>query len=201
MDRKKAVEIYQQGEERTVEEFLKQDSIIDKLKDTFKRIAKKFKKHFCYDCFEKQQQVDALKEEVSRLKTKLRYREQKEMEGYFGSSTPSSKKPFKKNTLEENKKKRGGAKKGHKGNGRCSIEEEEADVVEHLVAIDDCPHCGIKTEDKGTKDRTVIDIESPKVKKKLYKFNVTYCPRCNKTYYTKHKTQKYNIDNITISKN
>jgi len=191
LDRKKAVEIYREGEERTVEEFLKQDSIIEKLKHTFKRIeqvAKRWKKRFCSDCFEKQQRLDTLEEEVRRLKAKLRYQERKETEGYFGSSTPSSKKPFKKNTLEENQKKRGGAKKGHKGNGRRSIEEEEADVVEELPFLADCPQCGIKLEDKGSDDRTVIDIESPKVKKKLYKFHVTYCPRCNKTFYAKPKS-------------
>jgi transposase len=188
VDRKKAVEIYREGEERTVEEFLKQDSVIEKLKHTFKRIEKavtKWKKRFCHDCFEKQQRLDTLEEEVRSLKAKLRYREQKETQGYFGSSTPSSKKPFKKNTLEENQKKRGGAKKGHKGNGRRSIEEEEADIVEELPILEDCPHCGIKLEDKGSNDRTVIEIESPKVKKKLYTFHVTYCPRCNKTFYAK----------------
>ena len=43
---------------------------------------------YCSGCFEKQQKMDRLLEENQRLKAQLRYR--KEKEGFFGSSTPSS---------------------------------------------------------------------------------------------------------------
>ena len=51
----------------------------------------------------------------------------------FGSSTPSSKIPIKPNAEEEAKRRRGGRPAGHKGAGRSSIPEEEADVIEEAV--------------------------------------------------------------------
>jgi hypothetical protein len=41
-----------------------------------------------------------LQDEVKQLKAKLRYQERKEKEGFFSSSTPSSKIPVKENTPE-----------------------------------------------------------------------------------------------------
>lgn len=48
----------------------------------------------CAGCYEKQLRIDVLQEEVIYLKHKLRYEERKTKDWYFGSSTPSSKKPF-----------------------------------------------------------------------------------------------------------
>lgn len=45
---------------------------------------------FCEGCFLKQQEIDRLKEEIQSLKAKLKYRAEREKEGYFGSSTPSA---------------------------------------------------------------------------------------------------------------
>jgi hypothetical protein len=95
--------------------------------------------NFCESCFEKQRKIDALTEEVKRLKQKLKYEANKTKEGYFGSSTPSSKQPFKENSVA---KKEGGAKKGHKGNGRKSITDSAADRIEHLNIETGCPDCG-----------------------------------------------------------
>ena len=44
----------------------------------------------CQKCFEKQQKIDKLEEEIKCLKAKLKYETKKIQEGYFGSSTPSS---------------------------------------------------------------------------------------------------------------
>ena len=63
---------------------------------------------FCLGCFEKQQKIDALEEENKRLKAQLHYREENEKQGFFGSSTPSSQKPVKPNSEQEDQAKRGG---------------------------------------------------------------------------------------------
>ena len=57
---------------------------------------------------------------TEQLRSKVNTSKWKEKQEYFGSSTPSSKKPFKENSLDENKKKNGGGKKEHKGHGRYS---------------------------------------------------------------------------------
>ena len=51
-------------------------------------------RRYCPGCFEKQSKIDQLLEENQRLRQKLRYEERKAKEGFFGSSTPSSKIPF-----------------------------------------------------------------------------------------------------------
>ncbi len=66
----------------------------------------------CPSCYEKQLRIDALQEKVIYLKHKLRYEERKTKDGYFGSSTPSSKKPFKE-AAQEAIKKNGGARLGY----------------------------------------------------------------------------------------
>ncbi|HUT29315.1 MAG TPA: transposase, partial [Sedimentisphaerales bacterium] len=52
---------------------------------------------YCKDCLSKQQKINELEEENVRLKARLRYQERTAKEGYFGSSTPSSKIPVKAN--------------------------------------------------------------------------------------------------------
>ena len=73
----------------------------------------------------KQRGIDQLEEEVRRLKERLRYQNRKATEGFFGSSTPSSKIPVKPNTLAERQAKRGGARRGHVGYGREVKDLEE----------------------------------------------------------------------------
>lgn len=60
---------------------------------------------YCKECFEKQLQIDQLEEENKSLKAKLRYRTDKDIQPYFGSSTPSSKIPVKQNTAAQNRAK------------------------------------------------------------------------------------------------
>lgn len=50
---------------------------------------------YCPACFEKQQKIDALQEQIVSLKAKLRLQERTAREGFFGSSTPSSQIPIK----------------------------------------------------------------------------------------------------------
>jgi hypothetical protein len=53
---------------------------------------------YCTECLNKQQQINELEDEVVSLKAKLRYQERTAKEGFFGSSTPSSKIPIKPNS-------------------------------------------------------------------------------------------------------
>ena len=64
----------------------------------------------CEGCWEKQQKIDSLQQRIEYLEGQLAYQRRKEKEGYFGSSTPSSKKLFKENTPEDSSRKNGGGK-------------------------------------------------------------------------------------------
>ncbi len=139
---------------------------------------------YCEGCFEKQRKIDALTEEIKQLKAKLGYLERKEQEGYFGSSTPSSKVTFKTNALPENQRKRGGAKKGHPGHGRQGFDESQAD---HIVQMESevgerCPQCGGPLEHRGTERRSVIDVAPLQAEKTLYIVPKQYCPRCGRAF-------------------
>lgn len=139
---------------------------------------------YCKGCFEKQLKIDELTEELKRLKAKLHYRERKNQEGYFGSSTPSSKVLLKGNTPKEHQGRKGGAKPGHPGHGRQTFDESGADRVVWVPPEvgDQCPRCGGPLEDKGIDDRCVIDIPPIKTERILYKLPKHYCARCNHSY-------------------
>ncbi len=135
---------------------------------------------YCKECFIKQQKINELKEEITSLKSKLRYQERTAKEGFFGSSTPSSKVPVKPNSPTGDKPNPGGGKPGHKGHGRASICEQDADKVERLSVGDVCPDCGSTLEEKGTRARTVIDCQPVKIKKIVYHLQRKRCPQCKK---------------------
>jgi len=136
---------------------------------------------YCRGCFEKQLRIDRLEEENASLKHKLKYQERIKQEGYFGSSTPSSKKPFKENTKVEEGVKNGGAQKGHKGYGRTAISKTQAEDIEHhIVDETKCPECHTPLEEKGSDERTILDIEIKKPRKTLHVSHKKYCPKCKK---------------------
>ena len=115
---------------------------------------------YCEGCFEKQRIIDQQADYITSLRAMLEYREQKDCQPFFGSATPSSKLPVKENSLEENRKRRGGAKRRHKGNGRKKIMEEEADqIIEKLVEEPHCPSCGGELKQKDTILRSVVDCK------------------------------------------
>ena len=66
----------------------------------------------CEICLKKQIKIDDLTEEIKKLKIQLSKYERIEKEGYFGISTPSSKKKIKANKKQSSKKR--GRKKGMK---------------------------------------------------------------------------------------
>ena len=133
----------------------------------------------CSECIKKQEEIYRLREEVQRLKAQLHRQDRKITEGYFGSSTPSSKRPVKKNSTNDGEeKKRGGAKPGHKGNGRRSASVAQADRVEEVKADCCCPQChSHDLEALGQRERTVIDYEIKKVKI-VYQLERKRCKGC-----------------------
>jgi transposase len=136
----------------------------------------------CPLCLDKQRRIHELEDEVKRLKQKLRVRERQDEDGFFGSSTPSSKKPVKPNTNNQEKKPVG-ARVGHKGNGRRSHEEQSADhIVEVSPDSEFCPVCATALQKKGMRERSVLDTPSAKPQKILYRLSKRYCPHCRKTY-------------------
>lgn len=143
-------------------------------------------RYFCQGCFEKQIEIDRLKEDVHRLKVLLRYHERTAAEGFFGSSTPSSKIPVKPNTSEEQQWKRGGARRGHPGHGRQGVDESKADRVVDIDVGDKCPECGSELkESKGIRSRTVIDIQPVKIKKTVYHIWRRKCTKCGRVFQGK----------------
>lgn len=138
----------------------------------------------CPGCFKKQCRIDELEDEVIRLKQKLRYEERKAKDGYFGSSTPSSKKPFK-GTAEDAVNKNGGALCGHKGHGRKKITPANTDETKEIVIGDKCPRCRGSLVNKSFIKRPIIDSVLLQTKKILYLCQKKYCPRCKKTVSAK----------------
>ena len=135
---------------------------------------------YCPECLKKQQEIDHLREENARLKGRLRYQERTAKEGFFGSSTPSSKVPVKPSAPLEQAPRFGGAKPGHVGHGRHTIPPEQAERVERVPAPERCPECGGVLETKGTKARTVIDVQPLRRQTVCYQLDQKYCSHCRK---------------------
>jgi transposase len=123
-------------------------------------------------------EIDRLKEKILRLQQRLRYQQRKATEAPFGSSTPSAKLLFKANSLEENQKKKGGAKPGHDGHGRCPPPPEQITRTQRVMAPERCPRCGAKLTSKGFKKRTVIDVLPVQKEVITYQLEQCDCPRC-----------------------
>jgi transposase len=136
----------------------------------------------CSECLAKQQPIDGLVEKIRSLESKLRYRKKQLEEGYFGSSTPSSKIPVKKDTSQDKPRKPKGAKNGHTGHGRKGVSPEEADQVVRIPAEEWCPDCGHVLESKGFVTRTVIESKPLRAEKIFCRVGRGYCPHCRKTY-------------------
>lgn len=135
---------------------------------------------FCAGCLEKQQKIDQLIEENRRLKSQLRYRQRKQTDGFFGSSTPSAKKPVKANSEAEQHAKAGGAPKGHPGHGRKSIDPQNAARIVEITLEQRCPQCGGPLIDKGWRQRSVLEIPPPHPQPLLYRLQKGFCPSCRR---------------------
>lgn len=141
---------------------------------------------YCRDCFEKQREIDRLTEENARLRARLRYQERvSREEGFFGSATPSAKLPVKPNTAPAagGQRHRGGAKNGHVGHGRQRGTPQNATHTEHVaVPQDRCPDCRVPLEDRGVRERTVIECPPVRPRTTLYRLQIKRCPDCQRTF-------------------
>ena len=143
---------------------------------------------YCEECIEKDLKIEELKETIKGLNARLRYRERKEEDGYFGLSTPSSQLPHKPSSSEENTNKKGGAPCGHPGHGRPSHTEETADEVLLEDVGETCPDCGGVLMLKETRERTVLEAGPVRPKKLLYHLAVRQCQSCHKTFRARPKS-------------
>ena len=137
----------------------------------------------CPECHHKDEQIIRLQEELARVKGKLRYQERTAREGFFGSSTPSSKVPAKANTPGREKKPRGG-KLGHAGHGRPGVDGFEARRVEDISAElpKTCPGCGGALESKGEVERLALESRPVRAERVVYRQAKGWCPHCRKTF-------------------
>jgi transposase len=138
----------------------------------------------CPECLKKQREIDALKEENQRLKQKLRYQERKTQEGFFGSSTPSSKIPLKPNRADKEERKPKGARPGHIGRGRPGADFVQGEHVTTVVPSigDFCPQCGSPFVDKGYTERLVMESRPLRAEPLLYWLPKRYCPKCRRIF-------------------
>ncbi len=126
--------------------------------------------------------IDRLQEENARLRAKLRHQERTAKEGPFGSSTSSAKVPHKPNAPPENSQRRGGAKPGHCGHGRRNIPDQEVTCEQSVPGPQRCPYCGGPMDPKGTKARTIIDVEPVSKEVVRYELEQRDCGRCHRTF-------------------
>jgi len=89
------------------------------MKDTLPKKRFSLTRPQCAQCVQLQEEIKRLRAENHRLKTQQRDQQRQIDEGYFGSSTPSAKKPFKTNTTAE--RNNGGGRLGHRGHGRALV--------------------------------------------------------------------------------
>lgn len=140
-------------------------------------------KAICAQCVRLQEEIRRLRDENRRLKALVRYQQRQITEGYFGSSTPSSKKPFKANTKAVPNN--GGARKGHPGHGRTALSEAEADEVIERDTAHQCPHCHVALENLGVSPRTVIEVIPARLKKIVFKLVRRRCRLCRRVFAAK----------------
>lgn len=116
---------------------------------------------------EQQRVIDLTKEREKRQQKPL------------GSSTPSSKENFKFDSKEEERKKKGGAKKGHVGHGRKPFKDEEIDRTVETLVEKTCPCCKgdkIQVIDGGQRD--ILDLPLNSVEKVRYRVLHGECLIC-----------------------
>lgn len=145
----------------------------------------------CRACLSKMIEIDRLKKQVAklrrenaRLKRQMGRRDRTINEQPFGSSTPSSKRPVKSNSSEENRSKMGGAKKGHTGHGRRGAKSVPDAPVCRLGAPSLCPDCAAPTNSKDKRSRLVIDCVPMQKVETVYELERRVCSDCGRVVST-----------------
>jgi transposase len=126
--------------------------------------------------------IDRLQEEIVRLKARLRYQDRTAKEGPFGSSTPSAKIPIKPNTPAQSAPRQGGAQPGHRGHGRRNISSAEITRQESVPGLEHCPYCGGPLDPKGSKARTIIEVDPVRKEVVRYELEQCDCGHCHRTF-------------------
>jgi transposase len=137
--------------------------------------------NYCPDCLDKQRRINELEQENRLLRDRLRYQQRTTLEGPFGSSTPSSQIPHKPSSLPDRQAKVGGARCGHKGNGRKALPQAQADRLVDVQGPQRCPDCGGALEEKGSRPRTVLEAQPVRVERVVYRLHRRRCSQCGKT--------------------
>jgi len=139
--------------------------------------------NLCEACLEKQRQIDRLKEEVARLRIQLSRKKRQDKAGYWGASTPSAQQPLKANSPEAERNKQGGAKPGHRGNGRSAHSTREAEEVHQVKTSEElCPQCKVGLWQRGYRQRSVLELDPIKVKRIIYQLERRSCPQCERYF-------------------
>jgi len=89
----------------------------------------------CSQCVKLQEEIKRLREKIHGLESQLRYQQRQITEGYFGSSTPSSQKPFKANTKAE--RHNGGGRHGHPwpAAGQARIKSSKIRITAFFIGV------------------------------------------------------------------
>ena len=123
---------------------------------------------------------------AERLEARLGKVRRTALEKPFGEHTPSGKQLVKPSspapeTEEERLRRRGGARRGHKGHGWKRLEEPEETV--ELPDPRECPHCHGPLVDApfgGGEERDVVVAHPVRAHVRRDVRRVRYCPRCGK---------------------
>ncbi len=141
----------------------------------------------CSGCLSKMTEIDRLKKKLAKqakriaaLEKRLSCQPRTQAERPFGDSTPPSKEPFKANSLEENRRKRGGAKPGHAGHGR-SVPPPTGEP-EPLAAPSICPDCGVPTELHKVEERHVRDHIPERIVDRTILVETRRCRGCGSSF-------------------
>jgi transposase len=137
----------------------------------------------CAACLKKPRAIERLTEEIRGLRQKLRDQERRAHAGFFGSATPSAKRPVKANPPSAPEPRRKGARPGPLGVGRQAFDASQAErVVEVAAEVGErCPECDPLLEEKGTASRLVLDSHPVRAERVLSRLPKHYCRRCRRT--------------------
>lgn len=136
----------------------------------------------------RQAEYEALQKENSVLKRKLNIRDGKESP--FGNAgSPSSNRPFKGNSSEDDRKKRGGAQKGHHGHGRQAINKEHTENIKYEICTelpDTSKCCDLMDLIKvGERERSYVRYVAPRIDHVCVKNAIYKCQSCGKYIYAR----------------
>ena len=138
----------------------------------------------CAACLKKPREIARLTEELQRLTQTLRDQERQAPAGFFGSATPSAKRPVTAHTAPAKEPKRKGARPGHLGAGRRACDASQAERVVDVTAEvgDRGPDGHAPVEEKGADDRVVLDRRPGKAERVRYRRPKTYGPPCRRPF-------------------